>query len=127
MPLVLALAPGASLADLAGYVGTWCEKDGPELMHVDESGLLGFNEHTVCEWKGVVPDYTDAGFAGELSCRNVYVMGQNEDGSFQTVETEHQRGLDLTAEITGTDTFGGRYLRVIMSGWRAPVEFGPCG
>lgn len=123
--LPLCLLPCVAVADLQDYHGTWCQQDGPQAIHVDAYGI-GFNEHTVCEWKSG-PFVATGGFTGVLNCHNVYVTGQDENGVLQTVEMDHRRGLDISGAISRVDAYGGRIMEVVMSDWAAPLEYGPCG
>lgn len=125
LQLALCILPGVALAQNESFLGTWCPQgDGP-LMHFERTGL-GFGDQTICDWK-VGPAFRDGGFEGVLTCRNIYVTGQNEDGSFATVETDHRRGLEISADLVRTDRFGGRYLQVTVGEDVMPSEFGPCG
>jgi len=123
--IAVCLMPVMVQADMADYLGTWCPQGEGPLMFFEETGL-GFGDHTLCDWKEG-PEFAESGFSGVLTCRNVYVTGENADGSFAAVETEHRRGLDVIGEILRTDSFGGRYLQVTLGGEAIEAEFGPCG
>lgn len=74
-------SPGAA----QGLNGMWCTQQ--ETLHIDAYGI-GFNEHTVCDVANlpVQMDATD-GWASSVTCRNVHVVGQDADGTYQTHET----------------------------------------
>ena len=125
LQIALCLLPVTTLAQVEDYLGVWCPQGEGGLMYFEEHGL-GFGDHTLCDWKEG-PSFTETGFAGLLTCRNVYVTGENADGTLVTVEMDHRRGLEVFAELMRTDRFGGRYLQVTVGGEVMPSEFGPCG
>lgn len=66
----------------------WCGVDSGEIMYIDGSDQIGFNEHTLCTADSVV-DLTDsASWAGALSCKNVYIEGPDSAGNYSSHETE---------------------------------------
>lgn len=87
---------------------------------------MGLGDHMICDWKRPPLVATD-GLTGVLTCRNVYVTGENADGTVSVIETDHLRGVAFTGEVTRTDRFGARYLEVSLDGEYVHAEFGPCG
>jgi hypothetical protein len=123
--MALCMMPMMAQAQAEGYLGTWCPQGPGPMMFFEETGL-GFGDHTICDWKAG-PDISDTGFSGLLTCRNVYVTGENADGTVAVVETEHRRGAVVLGVVTRTDSFGARYMQVTLDGEAMDAEFGPCG
>ena len=118
-------APVMANAQDESFLGVWCPQGEGPLMFFEETGI-GFGDHRVCDWKGA-PLFWDSGFSGVLTCRNVYVTGENADGTVAVVETDHERGVEVLGDVHRTDRFGGRYLTVSLNGEALDAEFGPCG
>ncbi|MEL7182281.1 MAG: hypothetical protein AAFY65_14215 [Pseudomonadota bacterium] len=98
---VLALALSVpALAEPGQMVGTWCAGDGTTLTV--EWQQLGANEHTICD--PATPVRRDQrAWSSALSCRNVYWLGRNADGSDHIQQVAVQDVTGIAARLTADD------------------------
>jgi hypothetical protein len=87
------LMAAAAPASADRVVGEWCEADGERL--VIDGDVVGFNEHTVCEWSENRPE--GGAFDVMVSCANIHADGQ---GGWVRMD---ERAVRLQADRDGPD------------------------
>jgi hypothetical protein len=110
---MLLAAVGASPATAQDGVW-WCEVEGPERLNFDAGGIA-FNEHTLCQTDSqiVLNTANDDTWSGAVACENIYVTGQDDDGTWLThsMPVDGTNWLSLTGAADGT-----LYLRTAPDG-----------